>query len=63
MSSPVPEEIKRNVRSVLLSKVGGVQMNMFLKDYKSLVLEQLDYRALGFQRLQEFFSSIPEIAR
>ena len=63
MSSQVPEEIKRNVRAVLLSKVGGVPMGMFIKDYKSLVLAQLDYRGLGFQTLQAFFKSIPEIAR
>ncbi|KAK3801754.1 hypothetical protein RRG08_043770 [Elysia crispata] len=62
MSSQVPEEIKRNVRAVLLSKVGGVPMGMFIKDYKSLVLAQLDYRGLGFQTLQAFFKSIPEIA-
>ncbi|GFR96343.1 tudor domain-containing 7 protein [Elysia marginata] len=63
MSNPVPEEIKRNVRAVLLSKVGGVHLNSFIKDYKSLVLEQFDYRGLGFETLQAFLKTIPEIAR
>ena len=63
MSKPVPEELKKEIRSVLLSKVGGVEVNRFIRDFRALVCKPILYRSLGFQNLTELFQSIPEVAR
>ncbi|KAK3098354.1 hypothetical protein FSP39_018711 [Pinctada imbricata] len=59
----VPDNIKKNVRAVLLSKQGGVLVSDFTKDYKSLLKEQLRFKDLGFSTLKELIDAIPEVVR
>ncbi|XP_063433919.1 uncharacterized protein LOC134715580 isoform X2 [Mytilus trossulus] len=59
----VPENIKRNVRAVLLSKVGGILVSDFSKDYKSLLKEQLNWRQIGFDNMNDLIKAMPEVVR
>lgn len=59
----VPDNVKRNVRAVLLSKVGGVLVSDLVKDYKSLLKEPLKFKDLGFGTIKEFVEAMPEVCR
>ncbi|XP_033729670.1 uncharacterized protein LOC117318851 [Pecten maximus] len=59
----VPPDVKKNVRSVLLSKVGGVLVSEFGKDYKSLLQKPLQYKAMGFQTMTDFIKAMPDVVR
>lgn len=59
----VPDNVKRNVRAVLLSKVGGVLVSDLVKDYKSLLKEPLRFKDLGFSTIKEFVDAMPEVCR
>nr|XP_022331627.1 uncharacterized protein LOC111129501 isoform X2 [Crassostrea virginica] len=59
----VPDNVKRNVRAVLLSKVGGVLVSDLVKDYKSLLKEPLKFKDLGFSTIKEFVEAMPEVCR
>ena len=58
----VPEDIKKNVRAVLMSKK-GIALNRFLQDYKELICVPLKFRELGFSSLHDMMESIPDVAR
>ena len=62
-ASAIPDIVKKNVRAVLLSKIGGVVAAQFLKDYKHLVQEKLNYVEYGFPDIESFIKAIPEYAR
>lgn len=62
-SSTVPDQVKRNIRAVLLSKVGGVLVSDLVKDYKSLLKESLRFKDLGFSNIKEFVEAIPDVCR
>ncbi|XP_005091642.2 uncharacterized protein LOC101850625 [Aplysia californica] len=59
----IPEEVKKNVRAVLLSRTGGVPLNQFLYDYQKLLCEPLMFKPLGFSSLHKFMEAIPDVAR
>lgn len=59
----VPDNVKRNVRAVLLSKVGGVLVSDLVKDYKSLLKEPLRFKDLGFSSIKEFVDAMPDVCR
>lgn len=59
----IDEGLKNNVRAVLLSKIGGVLMTDFLRDYAELVQKPLKFQELGFKSLETFFRAIPDTAR
>jgi hypothetical protein len=63
MSKQVPDDLQKEIRSVLLSKVGGVEVSKFIRDYRALVGQRLEYRSLGFKNIEELFQSIPKVAR
>ncbi|KAK2157072.1 hypothetical protein LSH36_199g00004 [Paralvinella palmiformis] len=63
MSRQVPEHLQKEIRAVLLSKIGGVQLSDLQKDYRQLLCHSLDYRSLGFKNLKQFLLSIPDAAR
>ena len=63
MSKAVPESVKKEVRSVLLSKIGGVKLRQFTKDYKQLVGQHISWKTYGFLNILDFFKAIPEVAR
>ena len=60
----VPPEIKKNVRAVLLSMIGGVSLEKFQSDYRTLVAGQpLDPPRLGFCSLLDFLKAMPDVVR
>ncbi|XP_062575711.1 uncharacterized protein LOC134237599 [Saccostrea cucullata] len=59
----VPDQVKKNIRAVLLSKVGGVLVSDLIKDYKSLLKEPLRFKDLGFSSIKEFVDAIPDVCR
>ena len=63
MTAEVPALVKKNVRSVLLSKDGGVLVSQFARDYKGLLNEQLRFKDLGFNNMNEFIKAIPDVVR
>ena len=64
MANPqVPDHIKSDIRSVLLSKVGGVKLGDFTKDYRTLVQEPIRFRTYGFKSLIDMMSAIPDVCR
>ena len=63
MSKVVPESVKKYVRSVLLSKEGGVKLKHFARDYKKLVCQDINWTSYGFKNIHDFFQAIPEVAR
>lgn len=61
----IPDEIKENVRAVLLSKTdgSGILVSAFLKDYKAMIFEPLRYKAYGYETLEKFINDIPDVCR
>ena len=62
-SSRIPEDIKKRVRAVLLSKIGGVPLQAFPSDYKKLEGKPLHYKELGFKTLRECLEAMPDAVR
>ena len=61
----IPDHIKDNVRAVLLSKTdgSGVLVSGFLRDYKAMLHESLQFRNYGFQTIQDFIEALPDVCR
>ena len=61
----IPDDIKENVRAVLLSKTdgSGILVSTFLKDYRSIIHKPLMYKDLGYQTLEKFIKDIPDVCR
>jgi hypothetical protein len=59
----VPEEMKRNLRAVLLSKDRGVALEDLCRDYENFVNQPLCIKELGYQNLEAFLRAIPDAAR
>ena len=59
----VPEEVKKMVRSVLLSVVGGIKVTEFHREYKKITDEPIMWKKLGFRNLIELFQAMPDVAR
>ncbi|ELU02613.1 hypothetical protein CAPTEDRAFT_217767 [Capitella teleta] len=59
----VPDDLKVEIRSVLLSTIGGIKTNFFLKEFKDLTQYELNYRKYGFSSLSEFLASMPDVCR
>ncbi|CAI9737638.1 Hypothetical predicted protein [Octopus vulgaris] len=53
-------DLKKKIRSVLLSSKHGVRKTNFLKEYKQLTGEDIDVRKTGFTTLDDFLRSIPD---
>jgi len=51
------EEVKINLRSVLMSSTVGVSLRNLKRDYEELCGETLDNRAFGFQHVADFLRS------
>ncbi|KAL3865760.1 hypothetical protein ACJMK2_043117 [Sinanodonta woodiana] len=66
MATPeISDNIKRNIRSVLLSKYDGkgILVGEFLQEYKKLLKEPLQFKSLGFETLQKFIEAMPDVIR
>ncbi|KAL4227975.1 hypothetical protein ACF0H5_013413 [Mactra antiquata] len=61
----VPDNVKENIRAVLLSKTDGtgILVSQFLRDYKSYVQETLCIRDLGYDGIEKFLKDIPDVCR
>lgn len=57
------ERTCKDVRSVLISAPRGVPARLLLSDFKMVLGSELPYRQLGFQRLEDFLRSIPDVVR
>ena len=61
--SKLLEEVKLNLRSVLVSMPKGCKQSNIAKDYKEFLGEMLPLRALGFKNLYELLISMPDVAK
>ncbi|XP_013389916.1 uncharacterized protein LOC106158465 [Lingula anatina] len=61
MPLPIPSDVKKEVRAVLLSKVKGVPLCHFTTDYKTFVGHALNWKALEFNRLTDFLQAMPDV--
>lgn len=55
--------MKRNVRVVLLFKVGGVLVSDLVKDYKSFLKEFFRFKDYGFFIIKEFVDVMFDVCR
>ena len=63
MSSELLNRVKKDLRSVLISAPRGVPARLVCPDFRTVVGYELPYRELGFQRFEDFISSIRDVAR
>ncbi|KAK6178965.1 hypothetical protein SNE40_011432 [Patella caerulea] len=59
----ISNDMRVNVRAVLISQEGGVLVSQFMKDYKRLVQKNLPYKNHGFDNLEDFFKAMPDVVR
>ena len=59
----ITDELKKNLRSVLLSKSGGVELFRVEPDYRQLLREPLPYRQYGFHTVERFLQAVPDVAK
>jgi len=59
----ITEQVKKNLRSVLLSKAGGVDLNRIVTDYVHYVGEPLLYQHYGFRNMESFLQAVPDVAK
>jgi len=60
---PITDELKKLLRSMLLSKAGGVELNRIVADYAKFVGKPLPYKQCGFDNVQSFLQAVPEVAQ
>ena len=56
-------QVKRDVRSLLISAKSGLAIPDLYRDYQSLVFNPLPFRQLGFETARAFLQSIPDVCR
>jgi len=54
---------KKYLRSALLSTKGGVSAEQVYRDYRDLVGEGIPYRRLGYETLENFLTSVPDVCK
>jgi len=59
----ITEDLKRDLRSVLLSKAGGVELDRISADYRKFVGTVLPFRQCGFDSIQSFIQAVPDVAK
>ena len=59
----ITEDVKKNIRSVLCSKAGGVDLPRISADYLQYVREPLLYQQYGFRNVESFLQAIPDVAK
>ncbi|XP_071955124.1 uncharacterized protein [Antedon mediterranea] len=62
-SNFIPEAVKKYVRAVLLSQIGGVSLKRFPSDYNKLIGENFPMRSLGFSSLLTCMQAMPDVVR
>lgn len=61
--SKLLEDVKLNLRSVLVSMPKGCKQSNIARDYKEFLGEMLPWRTLGFKNLYELLISMPDVAK
>lgn len=61
--SELRDKTKKALRSILISAPRGVPAKLILKDYKMVMGKELPLRSLGFQTVDEFIKSVPDVVR
>ncbi|XP_038078064.1 uncharacterized protein LOC119745631 [Patiria miniata] len=56
-------EVKKHTRGVLLSKIGGVPLVQFEKDYRELLGKRFPFRELGFSDVRSCLESLADTVR
>lgn len=59
----LPDDVVTAIRAVALSKVGGVPLKNFLRDYKELNGKALQPKEYKFKTLTDLMDSIPMVVR
>ncbi|WAR00329.1 hypothetical protein MAR_024701 [Mya arenaria] len=61
----VANEVKENIRAVLLSKTdgSGILVSAFLRDYKTIIHKPLLYKDMGYTNLEAMIKDIPDVCR
>lgn len=59
----IPFSLRTSMRSVLLSKTGGIYLDRICEEYQNMVNKPLDFQHLGYQNIEAFIRSIPDAAR
>ena len=59
----IPETVKIYMRSVLLSKIGGILLTDIEHDYRICCQEELNYQKYGFPTLEDFLLAMPDVAK
>ncbi|CAL1548146.1 unnamed protein product [Lymnaea stagnalis] len=57
------EELKVEIRSLLLSTKGGISEADVSYDYKMVLGKEMPYRALGFNNVSSLLQAMPDVAR
>ena len=57
------DKVKKYVRSTLLSNKGSVSIHQLDNDYREIVGENIPYRNLNFNSLQDFLAAVPDVCR
>lgn len=57
------DRTRKDLRSVLISAPRGVPIRLLLNDYKMVLGCELPYRQLGYHRVEDLITSIPDVAR
>ena len=56
-------QVKRDVRSLLISAKSGLAIEDLYRDYKLLVFSPLPFKELGFKSARAFLQSIPDVCQ
>ena len=57
------DRTKKDLRSVLISAPRGVPLSMLLRDFRQILGSELPFRQLGFQRVEDFIRTVPDVVR
>lgn len=57
------EKIKKGIRALLMSAPRGVPARLFMIDYRKVIGKELPFRSLGFERVDDFIRSVPDVIR
>ncbi|XP_071795305.1 uncharacterized protein [Asterias amurensis] len=63
MADGLQAQVKKDTRGVLLSRMGGVPLDKFNRDYQELLGNRFPYRDLGFNDLRSCLESMDDTVR
>jgi len=61
MAQPISDELKKNLRAVLCSKAGGIELDRLRREYFSLMHQPLPL--CGFTDIRRFLQAVPDVAQ